>query len=109
MHRIFAWPKQALRRPAWLLIRETVEPRGVGAKELVARRRRQLANVIIDQPEHFFIAGGEQADRPIRTVHQAILAERLEHEVEVRFEVVSFPVRVVGLGDHAGDLAENIS
>src|SRR5438876_745535 len=88
-----------------IFILYAVEPRGIAAKKSRARRRRQRARVVIDQPEHFFITAREQAHRPVGAVHQSVLSKRFEDDVEVRPEIGSLPFHWIRFGNQSGNLA----
>ncbi len=66
------------------------------------------ADTIADEAFDLFIGGSESANRPIRTEHQAAGSEGIDDEVEEGGEVGGLPVLMIGFGDHAGDLADEV-
>ena len=87
---------------------DPVKSRGIRTEEFGAVCRRELLGVIGHQSKDSLVAASQEADRPIRAEHQAVLAKRLKGDVQIWPEIRWLPTGPIRFGDHAGNLAENI-
>ncbi|MEY3492562.1 MAG: hypothetical protein RL309_1690 [Verrucomicrobiota bacterium] len=85
-----------------------VEAGAVTAEETSLLGLGQTAGVIVNETEGLLVVASKEADRPIGTIHQARRAESFENRVEVGTELLGAPGFVVGLSEHARDLAMDV-
>lgn len=55
--------------------------------------------------QNFTVVGGHQAYRPIGAVHNAVGAKSVQHDIDIRFQLIGRPIFVVRLGHHTRDFA----
>ena len=65
-------------------------------------------DVRLNDAFHLRVSRSNKTYRPIRSEHQPLRAERIEHNIEIRLEIYSLPILPIGFRDHAGHLAIHI-
>src|SRR6516165_143965 len=72
---------------------------------LVRRARRQVLEY---DPHRAPVRGGDEADRPVRSDHQALPPEGIERHLQVRPELRVSPILPVRFGDQSRQLGEDV-
>src|SRR4029077_10513548 len=71
-------------------------------------RLRQFADRVAHPAEPARVVAGQQHDRPIRSVHQALRTECPQNHIDVRLKSFRRPSLRIRFGDHAGELAVDV-
>src|SRR5438270_12970314 len=87
---------------------KSIESGRVEPKDFLFFVGREIARVILDDFFHLHIAGGQQADGPVRSEHKTICAERFECNIQVRTKCFNVPLRPVRLCHQTRQFAVNV-
>src|SRR5439155_6432798 len=96
----------------WLMVSSTEKiprPHRRTAEYSVALRGGALAQKISDDVHGSCVIGRQRAHRPVRTDHQAIGAEAVEGDFEVRPQLIGCPRPPIRFGHEAGHLAADVA